>query len=244
MSENGFVKITDLRKTYQLGETEVHALAGINLNLTRGSFNVVMGPSGSGKSTLLYLLGGLDWPTSGAIEVDGEAVAGMDENDLAVYRRTRIGFIFQAFNLVGSMTALENVAFPLRFAGITPAERQKRALEVLEQVGLADRVQHKPIELSGGQQQRVAIARALINNPSLILADEPTGNLDSVSGYAIMQLLSQLHQAGKTILVATHDPRMLTFASNVIYLMDGIVVSEQDYQESIQQPIIQQGGRL
>ena len=136
MSENGFVKITDLRKTYQLGETEVHALAGINLNLTRGSFNVVMGPSGSGKSTLLYLLGGLDWPTSGAIEVDGEAVAGMDENDPAVYRRTRIGFIFQAFNLVGSMTALENAA-PLAFC-YYPSERQKRALEVLEQAWLTE----------------------------------------------------------------------------------------------------------
>ncbi len=237
MSDNGFIKISELRKTYQLGESEVHALAGIDLAIARGTFNVVMGPSGSGKSTFLYLLGGLDWPTSGSIHVDGQVVESMDENSLAEYRRTRIGFIFQAFNLVGTMTALENVSFPLRFAGINPGERRKRSTSVLELVGLADRVQHKPIELSGGQQQRVAIARALINDPALILADEPTGNLDSASGYSIMQLLSELQKIGKTILVATHDPRMLTFATHVIYLMDGCVVSEEAYQAAIQQPI-------
>lgn len=235
MTDYGFISISNLAKTYQLGESEVHALASVNLDIARGTLTVVMGPSGSGKSTLLYLLGGLDWPTTGSIIVDGQAVESMDENSLAQYRRTRIGFIFQAFNLVGTMTALENVSFPLRFAGINPAERRRRATAILEQVGLADRIKHKPIELSGGQQQRVAIARALINNPVLILADEPTGNLDSSSGYAIMQLLSELQKSGKTILVATHDPRMLSFATHVIYLLDGKIVSESEYNSAIQQ---------
>ncbi len=236
MTDAGFISITDLEKTYKLGESEVHALAGISMEIQQGTFSVVMGPSGSGKSTLLYLLGGLDWPTAGSIHVAGETIESMDENALAYFRRNKIGFIFQAFNLVGSMTALENVSFPLRFAGIKPANRHTRSSAVLEQVGLADRALHRPIELSGGQQQRVAIARALINEPVLILADEPTGNLDSASGFAIMQLLSELQKSGKTILVATHDPRMLGFATNIIYLLDGKVVSEEAYKSAIQQP--------
>jgi len=232
--ENGFIKITDLHKIYQMGETEVRALAGITLSIERGTFTVIMGPSGSGKSTLLYLLGGLDLPTSGSMVVDGLSIENMDENALAQYRRTKVGFIFQAFNLVGTMTALENVSFPLRFGGIKPATRKEKSAAMLDQVGLADRVKHRPVELSGGQQQRVAIARALINDPVLILADEPTGNLDSASGYAIMQLMSDLQKSGKTVLVATHDPRMLSFATHVIYLLDGKDVQEKTYKQAIQ----------
>jgi len=232
--DNGFIKITDLHKIYQMGETEVRALAGITLSIERGTFTVIMGPSGSGKSTLLYLLGGLDLPTSGSMVVDGLSIESMDENALAQYRRTKVGFIFQAFNLVGTMTALENVSFPLRFGGIKPATRKEKSAAMLDQVGLADRVKHRPVELSGGQQQRVAIARALINDPVLILADEPTGNLDSASGYAIMQLMSDLQKSGKTVLVATHDPRMLSFATHVIYLLDGKDVQEETYKQAIQ----------
>ena len=232
--DNGFIKITDLHKIYQMGETEVRALAGITLSIERGTFTVIMGPSGSGKSTLLYLLGGLDLPTSGSMVVDGLSIENMDENALAQYRRTKVGFIFQAFNLVGTMTALENVSFPLRFGGIKPATRKEKSAAMLDQVGLADRVKHRPVELSGGQQQRVAIARALINDPVLILADEPTGNLDSASGYAIMQLMSDLQKSGKTVLVATHDPRMLSFATHVIYLLDGKDVQEETYKQAIQ----------
>lgn len=230
-----FICLTDLRKIYQMGETEVRALDGVSLDIPRGSFTVIMGPSGSGKSTLLYLLGGLDWPTSGSIEVDGVQVGAMDENALAAYRRDKLGFVFQSFNLVSSMTAEENVAFPLRFSGIRRKQRLERATQLMGEVGLEERVGHKPTELSGGQQQRVAIARALVNNPVLILADEPTGNLDTSSGIAIAHLLNELCQSGKTILVATHDPRMLNYATNTIFLLDGKRVTQEEYQESIQQ---------
>mgnify|MGYP001765989812 FL=1 len=230
-----FIQVRDLVKVFPMGETEVRALDGVSLSIPRGSFSVIMGPSGSGKSTLLYLIGGLDWPTSGSIRVDGEEVGRMDENALAAYRRNKIGFVFQSFNLVSTMPAEENVAFPLRFSGVKRRERKARSAELLEQVGLQDRIGHKPTELSGGQQQRVAIARALVNDPALILADEPTGNLDTGSGLAIMHLLAELRQSGKTILVATHDPRMLNFATHTIYLLDGRQVSETQYQNSIQQ---------
>lgn len=236
MTNQSFIKITDLHKIYQMGETEVHALAGISLTIERGTFTVIMGPSGSGKSTLLYLLGGLDLPTSGSMVVDGLSIERMDENALAQYRRTKVGFIFQAFNLVGTMTAMENVSFPMRFGGVKPAMRKEKSAAMLKQVGLADRTHHRPVELSGGQQQRVAIARALINDPVLILADEPTGNLDSASGYTIMQLMSDLQKSGKTILVATHDPRMLSFATHIIYLLDGKDVPEETYKQAIQVP--------
>lgn len=232
MKNNGFVRVADLHKDFLMGETRVQALSGVSLEIEQGSFTVVMGPSGSGKSTLLYLIGGLDWPTSGSIHVDGEEIEKMDENSLAGYRRSKVGFVFQSFNLVSSMPAEENVSFPLRFAGITPAERKTRSQNLLEQVGLSDRATHKPTELSGGQQQRVAIARALINNPLLILADEPTGNLDSNSGLAIMQLLSDLHKSGKTIIVVTHDSRIKQFSTNTIFLLDGKTVSEQTYRQA------------
>jgi len=247
MSKKSFVSIKQLTKEYPMGETKVVALDEVSLEIPPQSFTVVMGPSGSGKSTLLYLIGGLDWPTSGSIKVAEDEVEKMDENSLAEYRRNRVGFIFQSFNLISTMPADENVAFPLRFSGIAKAERRSRSREILEHVGLADRTRHRPTELSGGQQQRVAIARALINDPPLILADEPTGNLDSHSGFAIMQLLSDLHRAGKTVIVVTHDPRMLQFATNTIYLLDGKVVSEESYKqatESMAQAAVDRGETL
>ena len=212
-----------------MGKQKVHALAGVDLDIQQGSLTVVMGPSGSGKSTLLYQLGGLDRPTSGSIRVGGSLLDQMDENDLGLYRRKKVGFIFQSFNLIASMSALQNVTFPMRFVGLPADERKKRAARLLHQVGLAKRALHLPTELSGGQQQRVAVARALVNNPPLILADEPTGNLDTTSGYSIMKLLSRLNQEGRTVVVVTHDIRMKQFASETIYLLDGLIVSESDY---------------
>ncbi|HNY83549.1 MAG TPA: ABC transporter ATP-binding protein [Anaerolineaceae bacterium] len=230
-----FIEVKDLRKIYQMGETQVKALDGVSIEVPQGAFVVLMGPSGSGKSTMLYLIGGLDTPTSGSITIDGEAIEKMDENTLAVFRREKLGFIFQSFNLISSMTAEDNVSFPLRFGGVGRKERHERAQKLLTMVGIGNRMGHKPTELSGGQQQRVAVSRALINDPQLILADEPTGNLDTTSGMAIMQLLSDLNKGGKTIIVATHDPRMLNFASEVVHLIDGRRVSETEYHQKIQQ---------
>jgi putative ABC transport system ATP-binding protein len=215
-----------------MGGTIVRALDGLDLDIGAHTFTVVMGPSGSGKSTLLYLLGGLDRVTSGEISVNGARLDEMDENALALFRRRTMGFVFQSFNLIPSMSALENVAFPMQFAGITAAQRKQQARNLLGQVGLDNRADHRPTELSGGQQQRVAIARALVNNPSLILADEPTGNLDTTSGSAVMQLLSDLHNSGRTVLVVTHDPRMTRFATHKIFLLDGREVSEAEYQSA------------
>jgi putative ABC transport system ATP-binding protein len=225
-----FITTNGLRKSFQMGTTMVHALAGVDMAIDEGTFQAIMGPSGSGKSTLLYLLGGLDRPTAGRIVVGGHALEQLDENALAAYRRRFVGFIFQSFNLIPSLTAWENVAFPMRFAGISRRERQRRAFALLERVGLADRRQHKPTELSGGQQQRVAIARSLVNEPRLVLADEPTGNLDTASGQSIMELLAELHRDGRTVLVVTHDPRMAAYATHQIFLLDGCVVSEEQYR--------------
>ena len=233
-----FIRIRGLKKHYQMGGQVVRALDGLDLDIEAHTFTVVMGPSGSGKSTLLYLLGGLDYATSGEIWVGGQRLDQMDENALALFRRRTMGFVFQSFNLIPSMTAMENVSFPMQFAGVSPCEAKTQARTILDQVGLGNRADHKPTELSGGQQQRVAIARALVNNPSLILADEPTGNLDTSSGGAIMQVLSDLHTSGRTVLVVTHDPRMIRFATHKIFLLDGQIVSEDQYQsaalESIQ----------
>jgi len=215
-----------------MGGTTVRALDGVDIEIPEKSLTVVMGPSGSGKSTLLYLLGGLDRTTSGLIEVNGQLLNEMDENQLAQFRRRTVGFIFQSFNLVQSMSAQENIGFPMQFAGIAPKKRDTRAKELLSRVGLADRGHHRPAELSGGQQQRVEIARALVNDPLLILADEPTGNLDSASGLNIMQVLSDLHQGGRTVVVVTHDPRMTRFATHKIFLLDGRVVSEEQYRQA------------
>ena len=221
-----FIRVQGLRKTYNMGRIAVHALNGVNLEIPVNGFLVVMGPSGSGKSTLLHLLGGLDRPSEGHIEVDGNSLETMDENELAIFRRRQIGFIFQSFNLIPSMTALENVLFPLRFARYPRRQRRQRSMEVLQKVGLEDRASHRPTELSGGQQQRVAIARSLINDPQLILADEPTGNLDSASGASVMQLLSELHQSGRTVVVVTHDVRMTQVATRTVQLLDGQIVDE------------------
>lgn len=227
-----FIRIRGLVKHYQMGGQIVRALDGVDLDIEPHTFTVVMGPSGSGKSTLLYLLGGLDHSTAGEISIDGQRLDQMDENALALFRRRTMGFVFQSFNLISSMSALENVAFPMQFAGVNASKRSQQARGILEQVGLGNRADHRPTELSGGQQQRVAIARALVNGPSLILADEPTGNLDTSSGTAIMQLLSDLHNAGRTVLVVTHDPRMTRFATHKIFLLDGRIVSEDEYQSA------------
>jgi putative ABC transport system ATP-binding protein len=227
-----FIQVKELTKHYQMGGTTVRALDGLTLDIDAHTFTVVMGPSGSGKSTLLYLLGGLDRATSGQISVDGARLDQMDENALALFRRRTMGFVFQSFNLIPSMSALDNVAFPMQFAGVNFARRKDQARNLLTQVGLDNRADHRPTELSGGQQQRVAIARALVNNPSLILADEPTGNLDTSSGAAVMLLLSDLHNSGRTVLVVTHDPRMTRFATHKIFLLDGRIVSEAEYQSA------------
>jgi putative ABC transport system ATP-binding protein len=227
------IRAEGLWKDYVMGTAVIHALAGVDLVLEGGSFTAVIGPSGSGKSTLLHLLGGLDRPTRGSIHVASMALEKLDENALANYRRSQVGFIFQTFNLIPSMTSLDNVAFPMCFAGIPPRKRSVRAGEVLGQVGLADRAAHRPDELSGGQQQRVAIARALVNDPAIILADEPTGNLDSQSGLQIMQLLADLHREGRTIIVVSHDPRIAHFSTHTIRLLDGRVVSEAEYEAAL-----------
>jgi putative ABC transport system ATP-binding protein len=224
------ITVSDLRKSFAMGELMVHALVDVNLSIDDGTFSSIMGPSGSGKSTLLYLLGGLDRTTAGRIVVAGHALDKLDENSLAAYRRSVVGFIFQSFNLIPNLTAWENVAFPMRFAGISGRERRERAFALLERVGLADRRLHRPSELSGGQQQRVAVARALVNEPRLILADEPTGNLDTASGLTIMDLLAELHHDGRTVVVVTHDPRMATYANRQIYLLDGRTVPAEVYQ--------------
>jgi len=224
------IRLQNVKKHFSLGKTMVRALDGVDLEIFPHTFTVIMGPSGSGKSTLLYLLGGLDRPTAGEIVFGGHRLNDMDENQLARFRRHAVGFVFQAFNLIQNMTAEENVSFPMQFAGVPARQRKQRALDLLAQVGLRERGHHRPTELSGGEQQRVAIARALVNDPQVILADEPTGNLDSASGMSVMRLLATLQQAGRTVIVATHDPRMARFATHRIYLLDGRVVSEERYR--------------
>lgn len=228
-----FVRTHSLVKHFEMGNSLVRALDGVDLEIPANSFTVVMGPSGSGKSTLLYLIGGLDRPTSGEIVVNGQHLEQMDENQLAQFRRHTVGFIFQSFNLIPSLSALHNVIFPMQFARVAPRERLSKAHGLLERVGLEERSQHKPTELSGGQQQRVAVARALVNDPQLILADEPTGNLDTSSGNNIARLLSDLHRNGHAVIVVTHDPRMLRYATRTIYLLDGQIVTDEEYQQSI-----------
>jgi len=218
------IALRDLRKTYQMGRSQVHALAGVTLDVAEGAFIAVMGPSGSGKSTLLNLIGGLDRPTAGGLRVAGRELGELDENALAAYRQSQCGFIFQSFNLVSTMTALQNVEFPMVFARVPRAERTRRARYLLTAVGLGDRMDHKPTELSGGEQQRVAVARALVNTPRVVLADEPTGNLDSHTGAEIMELLTRAQRDGNlTVLVVTHAPTVAAFAQQVIRMRDGMV---------------------
>ncbi len=219
------IEIQDVVKTYRMGGTDVHALRGINLRVNQGEWVAIMGPSGSGKSTLLNVIGCLDKPTSGSYRLDGLEVAEMNDDQLAEIRRTKIGFVFQNYNLLPRSTALDNVELPLIYAGGT--RRRERARAALERVGLGERVNHRPTELSGGEQQRVAIARALINNPSIILADEPTGNLDSKAGAEILGLLHELHRQGMTIVMVTHDPEVAGHSQRIVRLRDGEVVRDE-----------------
>jgi putative ABC transport system ATP-binding protein len=227
--ENPLIRIQELHRDFLMGHETVHALDGVSLTVRAGEFLGVMGPSGSGKSTLLYLMGGLDRPTAGHIWVHDQDITALDENGLAVYRRRQVGFVFQTFNLISTMGALENVEFPMLFARVPPAQRRERAHYLLELMGLADRVGHKPTELSGGQQQRVAMARALVNDPTIILADEPTGNLDSHTGAEVMAILAQLNrEQGRTIVVVSHDPSITDFTSRCIHLLDGRITNSND----------------
>jgi len=214
------VSLVDVRKTYELGEP-VHALDGVSLAVPRGSFTAVMGPSGSGKSTLMNLVGCLDTPTAGEVFVDGEDVAAMGDRDRTRVRGEKVGFVFQTFNLMPRLTAVENVALPLVFRGVDADERRARAAAILDRVGLGDRLEHAPNELSGGQRQRVAIARALVNDPTLLLADEPTGNLDSETGADILALFDELHAEGNTVVMVTHERHVAERAERVVHLLDG-----------------------
>ena len=221
------IRIENLTRFYTIGEETVRALNGINLSIQKNEYVALMGPSGSGKSTLMNIIGCLDTPTSGEYFLNGPNVAQLSDSELAAIRNKEIGFVFQTFNLLPRLTALQNVALPLVYAGIPEAERLKKAKEVLEQVGLGDRIRHRPNELSGGQRQRVAVARALVNHPSIILADEPTGNLDTKTSDEIMQLLDIIHQAGNTIVLVTHEEGIALRAKRVVRMRDGIIESDQ-----------------
>ena len=218
---NVAVSLTDVRRTYHLGGEPVHALDGVSLTVPDGSYTAVMGPSGSGKSTLMNLVGVLDTPTEGTVQVSGEDVAALSEDEKARLRGEEVGFVFQTFNLMARLTAAENVALPMVFRGRSRRERDERARELLSQVGLGERIDHRPAELSGGQRQRVAIARALANDPSLLLADEPTGNLDTDTGRSILGLFETLHDAGNTILMVTHERPVAEHADRIVHLLDG-----------------------
>jgi len=221
------IQMRAIRKVYSTGRVEVEALRGVDLDIGGNDYVAIVGPSGSGKSTLMNLLGCLDTPTSGEYTLSGERVAGLDRNRLAEIRNKHIGFVFQNFNLLPYATALENVELPLLFGGVSAKERRQRAADMLERVGLGDRVDHKPTELSGGQMQRVAIARALVNRPAMILADEPTGNLDSASGTSIVALFAELYAAGQTIVMITHDNGIAKIASRVVQIRDGAIVEDR-----------------
>jgi putative ABC transport system ATP-binding protein len=227
MSEHAVIKTLGLTKTYIMGKLEVHALRDVSVDIHKNEYVALMGASGSGKSTLMNLLGCLDTPTSGDYFLEGENVSQMTDGELAEIRNSQIGFIFQTFNLLPRMTALDNVALPLVYSGLSKKRRIEKALDVLDKVGLSDRVEHKPNELSGGQRQRVAIARALVNDPAIILADEPTGNLDSKTSHEIMDIFTKIHEAGNTIILVTHEHDISNFARRVIRLVDGQVAVDK-----------------
>jgi putative ABC transport system ATP-binding protein len=225
--DNVMIRLSKLVKNYQVGAETIHALREVDLEIGRGEYVAVMGPSGSGKSTLMNLLGCLDTPTSGVFELNGLNVGDMDDNQLADVRNKEVGFVFQTFNLLARSNALHNVELPLIYAGMSAEERREKALNALNQVGLTDRIHHKPNELSGGQRQRVAIARALVNNPSLILADEPTGNLDSVTGEEIMGVFDELFLKGNTLIVVTHEEDIARHARRIIRIRDGRIAADE-----------------
>lgn len=226
MAEN-IILMTDVKKTYQMGEEEVHALRGVSFSVKNGEFLAIMGPSGSGKSTCMNMIGCLDRPTSGIVEVGGKQTALMTEKELAVLRNKTIGFVFQQYHLIPSMTILENTMLPLRYQGIEKSLRRDMALDALEKMGLKDRIKHLPDELSGGQKQRVAIARAAVTRPEIILADEPTGALDSATGQAVLELFGQINQNGTTIVIVTHDPRIGAAAKRCIHIFDGLIQKDE-----------------
>ncbi|MCF8425071.1 MAG: ABC transporter ATP-binding protein [Bacteroidia bacterium] len=220
------IELSNIKKEYKIGTEEIHALSGVSINIFKNEYVALMGPSGSGKSTLMNMLGCLDSPTSGDYMLNKLAVAKMTDNELAEVRNKQIGFVFQTFNLLPRSTTLENVMLPLVYAGIEKTKREEMAKKVLEQVGLGNRMSHKPNELSGGQRQRVAIARALVNNPAIILADEPTGNLDSKTSIEIMGLLEEIHKNGNTIILVTHEEDIALHAHRIVRLKDGVVESD------------------
>jgi len=224
------IETVELWKTYQMGTEEVHALRGVSIVIERGEYVAIMGPSGSGKSTLMNLIGCLDTPTKGSYLLNGKQASKMNDDELARIRNEEIGFVFQTFNLLPRATALHNVELPLIYAGISSKNRNERAKEALDKVELSDRTTHRPNQLSGGQRQRVAIARALVNNPSILLADEPTGNLDSKTGVEIMSLFERLHEGGNTIILVTHEPDVAAHAHRVVSIRDGQV--EKDVQRA------------
>jgi len=227
VTEQPLIRLRGIEKTYRVGTQEVHAVRGVDLDVARGEYLSIMGSSGSGKSTLMNLLGCLDTPTAGSYELDGRDVAQLGEDELAAVRNRKVGFVFQTFNLLPRSTALQNVELPLVYAGLSATERRERAAHALDQVGLSDRVTHKPNELSGGQRQRVAIARALVGEPALILADEPTGNLDSRTSEEIMALLGELDRGGRTLILVTHEPDIAAYTRRIIRLHDGRIDSDQ-----------------
>lgn len=226
MEEKWMIDAHGLAKTYRMGHEIIRALVSVDIRVKKGEYVAFMGPSGSGKSTLMNIVGALDTPSSGTYILNGRDVSTMSESDLATVRNKEIGFVFQTFNLLPRYTALDNVALPLVYAGYSRADRRERAMECLDSVGLGNRASHKPNELSGGQRQRVAIARALVNNPSIILADEPTGNLDSKTSYEIMALFRELNERGNTIIMVTHEEDIAAFAGRIIRLRDGIIESD------------------
>jgi putative ABC transport system ATP-binding protein len=223
----GIIHLENLKKNYYLGRQVIEVLKGISLNIMKNEYVALMGPSGSGKSTLMNILGCLDTPTSGKYVLNGKDVSRTTDNDLAEVRNKEIGFVFQQFNLLPRLTAAENVALPLVYAGIPRKQRMEKAMQVLEKVNLADRSHHKPNEMSGGQNQRVAIARALVNDPSIILADEPTGNLDSKTSYEIMDIFGHIHNSGNTVILVTHEEDIANFAHRIVRLRDGVIESDR-----------------
>ncbi len=226
-SRGPVIEVRDVRKTYELGDISVHALRGVSLEIERGEYLAIMGPSGSGKSTLMHILGCLDLPTSGTYKLNGVDVRGVDEDDLSDLRNRYIGFVFQSFNLIPRTRAIANVALPLQYAGLSKAGRNERAQSALASVGLSDRADHLPSELSGGQQQRVAVARALVTNPALILADEPTGNLDTHSTSEMLEIFEHLNRQGRTIVLITHEAEVAAHANRVIRVRDGRIIADE-----------------